>query len=263
MYWYDGELIESETIQLPISEPGLLFGATIFTTLRIYDNSLDSRLTYWEAHQKRLISSVVNLNFQQPLWENIRLGAEIIKNHFPILRITLFPDGKEWITGRLIPNDLTQKQKYGVKVTVAKTEQYRSLPFEKTGNYLAPWLAKKNASKQDAQEAILTDIAGNWLETTTGNLWGWRDRCWFTPPLSTGILPGIMREKIINMLQSNQYQVREEPFTPELVQGFTALAYSNCVVEILPITQVIHPSLKLQYDPSHYIFKELRRYLLA
>ena len=263
MYWYDGELIESETIQLPINEPGLLFGATIFTTVRIYDNSLDSRLTHWQAHQQRLLDSVQNLDFQQPSWQNICRGGEILMNHFPILRITLFPNGKEWITGRLIPDGLVEKQKNGVSLTIAETAQYRSLPFYKTGNYLAPWLAKKNALKQDAQEAILTDAAGNWLETTTGNLWGWRDRCWFTPPLSAGILPGIMREKLLNWLRTFEYPVKEQAFTWELVKGFEALAYSNCVVEILPIHQVIHPTGKLQYDPSHYCFKELRRYLLA
>ena len=264
MYWFNGKLIESETIQLPINEPGLLFGATIFTTLRVYEKSLDTRLTHWEAHQQRLISSVKSLSFQQPSWQNIRRGTEILINNYPIIRITLFPDGREWITGRLIPfSDLTDRQKYGVKVTLAKPEQYRSLPFDKTGNYLAPWLAKKNALKQDAQEAILTDAAGNWLETTTGNLWGWCDECWFTPPLSTGILPGIMREKIINWLQNHQYHVREQPFTSELVQRFKALAYTNCVVEILPIHQVIHPMVKLQYDPRHDSFKKLRKYLLA
>ncbi len=262
MYWYNGELIESQFIQLPIDEPGLLFGATIFTTLRIYNNSLDSRLTNWEAHCKRLQYSVQKLNFQQPNWQNIRRGAEILINNYPILRITLFPNGKEWITGRLMPDGLVEKQKNGVSLTIAETAQYRSLPFHKTGNYLAPWLAKKNALQQDAQEAILTDAAGNWLETSTGNLWGWRDRSWFTPPLSAGILPGIMREKLLNCLRF-EYSVKEEAFTPKLVKGFETLAYSNCVVEILPIHQVIHPTGKLQYDPSHYCFKELRRYLLA
>ncbi|MGB3651970.1 MAG: aminotransferase class IV [Rivularia sp. (in: cyanobacteria)] len=262
MYWYKGELIESQFIQLPIDEPGLLFGATIFTTLRIYNNSLDSRLTDWQAHCKRLEYSVQQLNFQQPNWQNIRRGASILINHFPILRITLFPNGSEWITGRLMPDGLVEKQKNGVSLTIAETAQYRSLPFYKTGNYLAPWLAKKNALQQDAQEAILTDAAGNWLETSTGNLWGWRDRSWFTPPLSAGILPGIMREKLLNCLRF-EYPVKEEAFTSELVKGFKALAYSNCVVEILPIHQVIHPTGKLQYDPSHYCFKELRRYLLA
>jgi len=263
MYWYNGKLIESETIQLSINEPGLLFGATIFTTLRVYDNSLNNRLTHWEEHQQRFLSSTQNLDFQQPSWQNIRRGAEILINYYPILRITLFPDGREWITGRLLPDNLMEKQKYGVKVTVPVTEQYRSLPFDKTGNYLAPWLLKKNALAQDAQEAILTDAAGNWLETTTGNLWGWCDGCWFTPPLSAGILPGIMREKIIAWLRNHQYQVKEEIFTNELVQRFAALAYTNCVVEILPIQQVIHPMVKLQYDPRHHSFKELRRYLLA
>ena len=263
MYWYNGELIESETIQLPINEPGLLFGATIFTTLRVYDNSLDNRLTHWEAHQQRLLSSIQNLDFQQPSWQNIRRGAEILVNYYPILRITLFPNGKEWITGRLIPDNLMEKQKYGVKVTVRSNEHYRSLPFYKTGYYLAPWLLKKYALKQDAQEAILTDAKGNWLETTTGNIWGWCDRCWFTPPLSAGILPGIMRGQIINWLRNHQCQVREETFTRKLVQEFAALAYTNCVVEILPIHQVIHPVVKLQYDPRHDSIKKLRKYLLA
>ncbi|MGD1910778.1 MAG: aminotransferase class IV [Rivularia sp. (in: cyanobacteria)] len=264
MYWYNGELIESQTIQLPINEPGLLFGATIFTTLRVYHNSLDSRLTHWEAHHQRLLSSVQNLDFQQPNWLNIRRGAEILINHFPILRITLFADGKEWITGRLISfSDLTEKQEYGVNVNVAKTEQYRSLPSHKTGNYLAPWLAKKNALKQSIQETILTDSAGNWLETSTGNLWGWRDGCWFTPPLNAGILPGIMREKLLDWLRNNQYPVKEGPFSSELVKEFAALAYSNCVVEILPIYQVTQPKAKLQYDPKHHCFKELQRYFLA
>ena len=263
MYWYNGELIESQTIQLPINEPGLLFGATIFTTLRIYNNSLDNRLTHWKAHHQRLFDSIENLNFKQPSWQNIRRGAEILMNNFPILRITLFPDGKEWITGRLIPDDLAQKQKYGVNLTIVKNELSRSLAFHKTGNYLAPWLARKNALEQGATEAILTDAAGNWLETSTGNLWGWCDGCWFTPPIAAGILPGIMREQLINWLRIHKFCVIEQPFTLKLVKGFAALAYSNCVVEILPIQQVIHPVVKLQYDPKHYSFKELKRYLLA
>ncbi|MEL6462736.1 MAG: aminotransferase class IV [Cyanobacteria bacterium J06621_15] len=263
MYWFNGKLIESETIQLPINEPGLLFGATIFTTIRVYEKSLDHRLTHWEAHQKRLIYSVKNLGFQQPSWQNIRRGTEILINNYPIIRITLFPDGKEWITGRLIPENLKEEQKNGVSVTIPLWSQYRSLPSHKTGNYLAPWLERKNALQKNCREAILTDAAGNWLETTTGNLWGWCDECWFTPPLSTGILPGIMREQIINWLRDHQYQVKEQPFTNQLVQKFVSLAYTNCVVEILPIHQVIHPVVKLQYDPRHDSFKKLRRYLLA
>ncbi|MBD2607505.1 aminotransferase class IV [Scytonema hofmannii FACHB-248] len=262
MFWYNGKIIESETLELAIDDPGLLYGATVFTTLRVYDNSLDSGLTNWLSHCDRLKFSLETFGWQQPDWKRLRQGAEVIMAHFPILRITIFSDGREWITGRLLIPDLTFKQKYGIDCVLSLPEYYRSLPIHKTGNYLSAWLAKNSAQKLNAQEAILVSKAGNWLETSTGNLWGWFDGCWWTPP-KEGILPGIMREQLINYLHTQQQVVREEPWTPELVKKFEAIAYSNCVVEIIPIHTVIQPTGKLEYDPRHPIFQQLRELYLA
>ncbi|MBD0385074.1 MAG: aminotransferase class IV, partial [Nostoc sp. C3-bin3] len=200
MFWYNSALIKSQTLELEINDPGLLYGATIFTTLRVYENSLDSNFTNWQAHCDRLLSSIETFGWQQPDWKLVRQGAEILLAHFPILRITLFPDGREWITGRLLPQDLTEKQNNGVLCGVASSEFYRSLPSHKTGNYLSAWLARTSL---DVQEAILVDGQGNWLETSTGNLWGWCDRSWYTPPIKAGILPGIVRSQLVNWLQNH------------------------------------------------------------
>ncbi|HCF27363.1 MAG TPA: 4-amino-4-deoxychorismate lyase, partial [Cyanobacteria bacterium UBA11049] len=54
-----------------------------------------------------------------------------------------------------------------------------------------------------AGEAILVDANGNWLETSTGNLWGWQNGCWWTPPLEAGILPGVVRQQLINWCQNH------------------------------------------------------------
>lgn len=178
-----------------------------------------------------------------------------MKQHFPVLRITVFPDGKEWITGRMLVPDLQQKQKHGITASTVQ-DYYRSLPSHKTGNYLAPILAKTNAAQNhNSQEAIFIDDKGNWLETTTGNLWGWKDNCWWTPPLSAGILPGIAREYIrTSLIQQNQL-VREDPWTQELVSSFEMLAYSNCVVEIIPIHSVIQSTGRLGYNTEHSSLK--------
>lgn len=183
--------------------------------------------------------------------------------HFPVLRIAVFPDGREWITGRLLPKNLTQNQKNGSIATLAEPEFARSLPSHKTGNYLSAWLAKASAQKLDAQEVILLDTAGNWLETSTGNLWGWRDGCWWTPPLTAGILPGVVRGQLVDWLLKKQEVVREEPWTPELVKGFEAIAYSNSVVEMIPLRTVIWHSGKLEYNPHHPCFQELRIFFVA
>ncbi|AFY44315.1 aminotransferase class IV [Nostoc sp. PCC 7107] len=259
IYWYNGKLIEAQTLELDINDPGLLYGATVFTTLRVYENSLDSSLTNWQAHCDRLKLSLQVFAWQQPDWQQIYQGAEILIQHFPVLRITLFPDGREWIIGRNLPADLLEKQQNGVKCATAQPEFSRNLPSHKTGNYLSAWLAKNSVQALAAEEAILVDGLGNWLETSTGNLWGWRDGDWWTPPEYVGILPGIRRSQIIQWLENQQIQVRQEAWTPELVTEFEAIAYTNSVVEIIPIHTVEQASGSLQYNPHHLNFQQIRR----
>ena len=258
IYWYSGKLINSQTIELELNNPGLLYGATVFTTLRVYNNSLDSRLTYWLSHLERIKTSLIFFGWQQPNWELIRQGAEVMKQQFPVLRITIFPDGTEWITGRNLPTDINELQKHGIAASLAGSEFYRSLPNHKTGNYLTAWLAKTHAQNLDTQEAILTDAQGNWLETTTGNLWGWKDDSCLTHPLNAGILPGIVRSHLKTFLIFQQYPVYQEPWTKELVESFRAIAYSNCVVETVPIHTVIDPVRQLEYNSHHICLDQLR-----
>lgn len=215
-------------------------------------------MTQWQAHLERIKTSLNYFNWQQPNWDSISVGAELMKQHFPVLRITVFPDGKEWIIGRMLPSDLVSKQKHGIIASIVQ-DYYRSLPRHKTGNYLAPILAKADAQNQNYQEAIFIDDIGNWLETTTGNLWGWKDNCWWTPPINAGVLPGIARQYIRTSLIKQNQIVREDVWTQELVSSFKTLANSNCVVEIIPIHTVIQSTGKLTYDIEHFSLKLLRK----
>ena len=86
-------------------------------------------------------------------------------------------DGREWITGRYLPGDLATRQQQGIVGWLADVPIYqRCLASHKTGNYLGAWLALQQTQKYGAREAILIDESGNWLETSTGNLWGWKQR---------------------------------------------------------------------------------------
>ncbi|MGL4502759.1 MAG: aminotransferase class IV, partial [Planktothrix sp.] len=58
MFFYNGNLQDSTTLELSITDPALLYGATVFTTLRVYEQSLDSPLTAWQQHCQRLKSSL-------------------------------------------------------------------------------------------------------------------------------------------------------------------------------------------------------------
>lgn len=256
-YWYDGQAIDQDTIELPISDPGLIYGATVFTTLRVYE-SLDHRLTNWIGHCQRLETSLNAFDWQLPNWERLREGAETMGKQYSVLRIVIFPDGREWITGRFLPQDLAQRQQ-GITAWIADASMSRSLPHHKTGNYLAPWLALNRAQKFNAQEAILTDSDGNWLETSTGTLWGWHDDRWWTPR-SEGILPGLGRSQLIAWLKCQNKEVVEQLWTPTLVKQFSTIAYTNCVMELVPIHTVISAQAKQFYNPTHPSLQRLREY---
>ena len=278
MFWHNGELNRGDTLELEIADPGWMYGATVFTTLRIY-GSLDNRLTNWQGHCRRLRVSLETFAWPQPDWERLRQGAEIMMATWPVLRIAIFPDGRELITGRALPADLSDRQKNGIRAWLvepgpkAVEEQnpgdnrsdrrstpyiYRSLPTHKTGNYLACYLALQEAKRIGAQEAIFIDERGNWLETATGNLWGWREGSWWTPPVAAGILPGLMRSQLLDWLEQNHRPAIEEAWTPEVIEGFEAIAYSNSVVGVVPIREVLSSRGTLTYSPSHLSFGQLR-----
>lgn len=258
LFWYSGQLIQGNTLELAIDDPGLLYGAMVFTTLRVYHGSLDNPLTHWLQHGDRLKSSLQTFGWQSPDWTRLREGAEVLCTSYPVLRIVIFPDGREWITGRFLPADLTERQQQGVSAWLADAPEFcRALPAHKTGNYLAAWLALQKAQQLGAKEAILVDGAGRWLETSTGNLWGWKDGGWWTPPLDVGILPGVARSQLIAWLKERGTTVRESPWDRQLVKEFEAIAYTNSVVEVVPIHTVITSMERLTYASSHSSLNQL------
>jgi 4-amino-4-deoxychorismate lyase len=278
-YWYSGKLVTDNTVTLAIDDPGLLYGATVFTTLRVYNQSLDSQLTNWYRHHDRLQESICAFGWQEPDWQRLRQGVEALLPFFPVLRVTLFPDGRELVTGRFLPTDLAERQQRGVVAWVAAgggsegaSEQLltsnsefripnsfqRCLPGHKTGNYLSAWLALTQAQQYGAKEAILVDEGGNWLETSTGNLWGWRDGRWWTPPLETGVLPGVVQSHLLDWLQTQNRKVGQVPWDQDFVSGLEAIAYTNSVVQVVPIREAIDGNRKITCDPHHPSLELLR-----
>jgi branched-subunit amino acid aminotransferase/4-amino-4-deoxychorismate lyase len=265
--WYDGHLFEDGHLMMPPDNAGLKFGATVFTTLQVHHQDLDHPLTQWQAHCDRLAHSIQQFSWLPPDWSAIYTGAQQLMTHHPILRITIFPDGREWIVGRSLLDQLTHHQQTGVTCWVAPPHYARSLPTHKTGNYLACWLARQQAQSHGAQEAILINVSGDWLETSTGNLWGWRSEKsesekngWYSP-VHEHCLPGIMRSFLENLLAESGQPVSHQPWSPQRLRSFEALAYSNCAVGLLPIHTILDGAATLEYNPHHPRIKALQQQL--
>ncbi len=257
-YWFAGQLYIDEPLPLAPSDPALAYGASIFTTVRVYGRTLEHPLTAWKAHCDRISQSLHFFHWPQPNWQQVIEGAQALLSDYPVLRLAILADGTELITGRSLPPNLAQQQTDGVTVWVAQGPQYqRSMPRHKTGNYLPCWLAMQAARTHGARDAILATPAGEWLETSTGNLWGYAQGQWWTPPLDSGLLPGISRAQLIKAL--GPQAVASIPWTPDMVGQFECLAYSNCVVGLMPIHTALLGNIKLNYSSTHEGLNALMR----
>lgn len=251
-HWYNGGLSNSPTLEIAPDDVALLYGATLFTTLRIYENRLDHSLTQWAAHCQRLMQSVQELGWVVPDRDRLTAGVQAMQPYAPVLRVTVFPDGRELIIGRSLPADLRDRQRRGVVAWVADSAHYsRPLPQHKTGNYLGCWLAQQAAQRHGAQEAILKNEQGDWLETSTGTLWGWDGDRWWTPPLNAGILPGVVRSRILHGLAALGNPAIEAPWTAATRDRFLTLAYTNSVVEIVPLRAILPTPASVNYNPNN------------
>ncbi|MEM8612162.1 MAG: aminotransferase class IV [Cyanobacteria bacterium P01_H01_bin.105] len=257
-YWFAGQLYEHDSISIAANNPALAYGASVFTTVRVYESSLEHPLTAWSKHCDRITKSLQTFDWPCPDWKRITQGCQALLIQYPVLRLSILADGRELITGRPLPTNLKQQQTEGITAWVARGPEYqRSLPGHKTGNYLPCWLAMQAAKAHQARDAILVTSTGEWLETSTGNLWGYVDGRWWTPPLSSGLLPGIIRARLLDSLGGQA--INDIPWTFDVVKQFECLTYSNCVVTLMPIHTVLLGNIKLNYSSTHEGLTVLRQ----
>jgi len=74
-------------------------------------------------------------------------------------------------------------------------------------NYVIAGIEKK---ERKLDEIILLDSKGNISEALSSNIFWKKDEKFYTPPLSTGCIEGVMRNWLIKELIKNGYQVKEK-----------------------------------------------------
>ncbi len=129
----------------------------------------------------------------------------------------------------------------GIRLTVSqrqRTSQRALSPAAKTGNYLNNILALLEAQQAGFEDALLLNDAGEITEATTSNVWIVRAGVVETPPPSVGILHGITRATLLQILQQLEIPHREVVLTPADIASASEAFLSSSVRLLMPIRQV-------------------------
>jgi branched-subunit amino acid aminotransferase/4-amino-4-deoxychorismate lyase len=85
----------------------------------------------------------------------------------------------------------------------------------KTCNKLPQILARAEAEAAKAHEALLLNTDGCVVEAASSNLFWLESNTVCTPPLASGILPGVTRATVLELCESLRLAVRQAAVPPE------------------------------------------------
>lgn len=217
--YVNGRFVPEEQATVSIFDRGFLYGDGVFETMRVYERKVFRPL----SHMKRLAAGLRYLGIMPPLTpEELRAVSEVLidRNHVEsgVARVyvtsgagNLGPSTRADIGSTLVV--AAQPRKFGdieLRVIIAKSRLDTGLSPYKTANRLPYILARHEAEKVRADEAILLSHNGHVVEFSASNLFVVRGGELFTPPLSDGPLPGITRSDILMLAEELHLKVREE-----------------------------------------------------
>ena len=136
------------------------------------------------------------------------------------------------------PEPCYEKGIHVALVSIKRNARDALNPNVKTGNYLNNVLAKMEANKLGAQDAIMVNPWGYLTEGTTSNLFFVREGHILTPSLDCGLLSGITREMVIQLSKENGFHIEEGQWPGEELYEADEIFLTGTIKRVMPVSHL-------------------------
>ena len=248
--YLNSKYINFNKAKIHIEDRGLQFSDSVYEVVPFYNK----KLIDFNFHAKRLKYSLKELQIKYIVKEDklkkifnkiIRLNK--IRNGIVYLQITRGVQSRDHdYRNNLIPNliiytinrklNLPNSNFKGVKAITYKDLRWKRRDI-KTVSLLANVLAKKEAVRKKAYEAILIDN-GKITEATASNVWIVKNNKLITHPSNTDILKGITRETVKKLIKKNKLNLKETSFTKKELYNADEVFITSASSFVTPIIKV-------------------------
>lgn len=246
---YNGNLVAFEDVKITPDNRAYKYGDSVFETIKV----INGKVVFWEEHYFRLMASMRMLRMKIPMNFTLEfLQDEILKtvlvntkNNSRVRLCITRKDGGFYtpttneIDYLIESREITFTTKDNYKVDLFKDFYLYSghLSTIKTNNKLIHTLASIFAKENDLDNCILLNERKGIVEVTNATLFLIKGNTIKTPLLSEGCLKGIAREKVINIIESNNdYDIEETVISPFEIQKADEVFITNSIMGIQPIT---------------------------
>jgi branched-chain amino acid aminotransferase len=252
--YLNGSLVPRSQARISVYDHAFLYGYGLYESMRAYHG----KIFLLERHIKRMLDAAETIGLAEKL-AVIDLAKAckdtLAANDLQDARIRLTVSNGEseatpWtdnsgaanvvVTARAYTPFSPAKYNEGFKVGIASPRCCRQsvVATLKSVNHLASVIARMEATALGLDEALLLNDDGYIAEGAGCNVFFVKSGELLTPPLDSGILPGITREFVMEMAAGMDLKVKETDIKPEALKGFDEVFVTNAVIEIMPVTAV-------------------------
>lgn len=253
----NGRITGEKDAVVPVFDHGFLYGEGVYETMRTYNG----RPFLYDRHMRRLRKSSAMIALDVPftdealadrIQETMRAaaldGAEAyirvlltrgVGDLTYDLRATPSPSLVIIVKPQVDPPPEAYERGVPVViVSIVRNHPASVNPMIKSNNLMNSALAMQEAYRSGAFEGVMRNYRGELSECTTSNLFIVKNGAALTPPLDSGLLPGITREFVFDLGRETGIPVREQVLRDEdLFQADEAFLTST-TREAVPITSV-------------------------
>ncbi|MFQ5793975.1 MAG: aminotransferase class IV [Candidatus Bipolaricaulia bacterium] len=248
--WMDGHFIPTSEARISVFDRGLAYGDGLFETMRVYSGVV----FLLERHLERLYRSARFLDLDPGYTEGeietavYRLieGNDVRDGRLKII-VTRGVSGAGLAYDRDRPAqvivhamELRVPSKKNYKLILSSVRHLSTSPLtrHKTLNCLENLLAYQESKHAGADEALMRNEADHITEGTVSNLFLVSAGTLRTPPLRSGLLPGITREVVLELARARGVAVEESELTLEDLRGVDELFLTNSIFEVMPVREI-------------------------
>jgi branched-chain amino acid aminotransferase len=254
LVYLNGRLLPSSQAWLSPFDHGFLYGYGLFETMRAYSG----RVFRLAQHLDRLKRSAAFMGLTEKIaqYDLARAVSDILQaNHLGDARVRLTVSAGP---GEIVPDpdhcveptvfviarpytplsDEVYERGFQACLSSFRRDSLSPLSRLKSSSYLLSVLARREAKLAGTDEALLLNEKGGLTEGSISNLFIVSGGVVLTPPLESGILPGVTRETVLEMTPSLGMNAVETRLVPgDLFQADEAFL-TNSLLEIMPLTMV-------------------------
>lgn len=253
---FNGSLFPEDKEILTSKNRGLKYGDALFETLRCVNGTL----FFWEDHYFRLMASMRMLRMEIPMEFTLEFLEDEIKktiaknnleNKAVRVRVTVFrnegglyaPETND--ISYIIETKLLDSPFYIINESDYEVELFKDyyvnkdmLSNLKTTNKILNVVASVYAKENGYANCLLVNTDKQVVEAINGNLFLVKGDTIKTPPLGDGCLNGMIRKKLMEVVQAtDEFQLLEESVSPFELQKADELFITNSIVGIQPISK--------------------------